>query len=284
MFETALHPIRRHYTPSVRVQRPTTGAAPRNRCSAPQRVQRYVTGAALHNGCTTARNPNGSSGPQRSTTPHHTPPQQAQHKQQYTRSVGITPLLFGCSAPQQVQRPTTGAAHRNGCLPSDLCPTRRRICNDDNSRTLDDRGGSYCFRPQHQPWHPLHRHTTNRRSRHRTRRRPASCPPARDQPMLLRAAVAAFKTGVAVSQPSERYETVRHHAIASSCRSFLHVAKAKEPKATATATATATSRNHRALRSLGCARGSATSLSPKLAGLIDPQTLSPQTLTKAPRS
>ena len=190
----------------------------------------------------------------------------------------------GCSATQRVQRPTTGAAPRNGCLPSDLCPERRRICNDDNSRTLDDRGGSYCFRPQHQPWHPVHRHATNRRSRHRNRRRPASCPPARDQPMLLRAAVAAFKTGVAVSQPSERYETVRHDAIASSCRSFLHVANAEEPTATATATATATSRNYRALRSLGCARGSATSLSPKLAGLIDPQTLSPQTLTKAPRS
>ena len=183
-----------------------------------------------------------------------------------------------------MQRPTTGAAPRNGCLPSDLCPARRRICNDDNSRTLDDRGGSYCFRPQHQPWHPVHRHATNRRSRHRTRRRPASCPPARDQPMLLRAAVAAFKTGVAVSQPSERYETVRHDAIASSCRSFLHVANAEEPTATATATATATSRNHHTLRSLGCARGSATSLSPKLAGLIDSQTLSPQTLTKAPRS
>ncbi len=239
-------------------------------CSAPQRVQRYVTGAANHNRHTATQHSNGSSGRQRSTTPHHTPPQQAQHKQQYTRSVGITPLLFGCSAPQQVQRPTTGAAHRNGCLPSDLCPARRRICNDDNSRTLDDRGGSYCFRPQHQPWHPLHRHATNRRSRHRTRRRPASCPPARDQPMLLRAAVAAFKTGVAVSQPSERYETVRHDAIASSCRSFLHVANAEEP------TATATSRNHRALRSLGCARGSATSLSPKLAGLIDPLTLSPR--------
>ena len=155
---------------------------------------------------------------------------------------------------QRVQRPTTGAAPRNGCLPSDLCPARRRICNDDNSRTLDDRGGSYCFRPQHQPWHPVHRHATNRRSRHRTRRRPASCPPARDQPMLLRAAVAAFKTGVAVSQPSERYETVRHDAIASSCRSFLHVANAEEPTATATATATATSRNHHTLRSLGCAR------------------------------
>ena len=30
----ALHPIRRHYTPSVRVQRHVTGAAPRNGCSA----------------------------------------------------------------------------------------------------------------------------------------------------------------------------------------------------------------------------------------------------------
>ena len=31
----------------------------------------------------------------------------------YTRSVGITPLLFGCSAPQRVQRYVTGAALRN---------------------------------------------------------------------------------------------------------------------------------------------------------------------------
>ena len=31
----------------------------------------------------------------------------------YTRSVGITPLLFGCSAPQRVQRPTTGTANHN---------------------------------------------------------------------------------------------------------------------------------------------------------------------------
>ena len=175
----------------------------------------------------------------------------------------VTPL---CGTLLRMQRHATGAAPRNGCLPSDLCPERRRICNDDNSRTLDDRGGSYCFRPQHQPWHPVHRHATNRRSRHRNRRRPASCPPARDQPMLLRAAVAAFKTGVAVSQPSERYETVRHDAIASSCRSFLHVANAEEPTATATATATATSRNYRALRSLGCARGSATSLPPSKPG------------------
>ena len=30
----ALHPIRRHYTPSVRVQRHVTGAPPRNRCTA----------------------------------------------------------------------------------------------------------------------------------------------------------------------------------------------------------------------------------------------------------
>ena len=36
----ALHPIRRHYTPSVRVHRHVTGAPPRNGCSAPHRVQR----------------------------------------------------------------------------------------------------------------------------------------------------------------------------------------------------------------------------------------------------
>ena len=242
-------------------------------CSAPQQVQRYVTGAALitsapphetptgaaprNQAPTATQHSNGSSGPQRSATHHHnrhntsrnTPDPSALHP-----FCSGAALRNGCSATQRVQRHATGAAPRNGCLPSDLCPARRRICNDDNSRTLDDRGGSYCFRPQHQPWHPVHRHATNRRSRHRTRRRPASCPPARDQPMLLRAAVAAFKTGVAVSQPSERYETVRHDAIASSCRSFLHVANAEEPTATATATATATSRNHHTLRSLGCAR------------------------------
>ena len=99
------------------VQRYVTGAALRNGCSATQQVQRYTTGAALHNGCTTARNPNGNTGPQRSTTRHHTPPQQPQHKQQYTRSVSTTPLLFGCSATQQVQRYTTGAAPHGGCSP-----------------------------------------------------------------------------------------------------------------------------------------------------------------------
>ena len=36
--QAAVHPIRRHYTPSVRVQRPTTGAVPRNGCSATQRM------------------------------------------------------------------------------------------------------------------------------------------------------------------------------------------------------------------------------------------------------
>ena len=77
----------------------------------------------------------------------------------------------GCSAPQRVQRHATDA-FRATCAPRDLCPARRRICNDDNSQTLDERGGSYCFRPQHQPWHPVHRHATNRRSRHRNRRRP----------------------------------------------------------------------------------------------------------------
>ena len=34
LLRRALHPIRRHYTPSVRVQRHVTGAAPRNGCSA----------------------------------------------------------------------------------------------------------------------------------------------------------------------------------------------------------------------------------------------------------
>ena len=236
--QAAVHPIRRHYTPSVRVQRPTTGAALRNGCSAPQQVQRPTTGAAPRNGCSATQQV------QRTTTgtrPHSTPTGAvADNGAQHTTTTAATqaavhPIRRHYTPSVRVQRPTTGAAPRNGCLPSDLCPARRRICNDDNSQTLDERGGSYCFRPQHQPWHPVHRHATNRRSRHRTRRRPASCPPARDQPMLLRAAVAAFKTGVAVSQPSERYETVRHDAIASSCRSFLHVANAEEPTATATA-------------------------------------------------
>ena len=34
LFRGAVHPNRRHYTPSVRVQRHITGAAPRNGCSA----------------------------------------------------------------------------------------------------------------------------------------------------------------------------------------------------------------------------------------------------------
>ena len=42
----ALHPIRRHYTPSVRVHRHVTGAPPHNGCSAPYRVQRPLSGAA----------------------------------------------------------------------------------------------------------------------------------------------------------------------------------------------------------------------------------------------
>ena len=278
-----------------------SGAALRNGCSAPQQVQRTTTGAAPHNGCsatqqvqrtTTGTRPHSTPTGQRAIKrqpPHSTPTGAVAHNgAQHTTTTAATqaavhPIRRHYTPSVRVQRHTTGAAHRNGCLPSDLCPARRRICNDDNSRTLDDRGGSYCFRPQHQPWHPVHRHATNRRSRHRTRRRLASCPPARDQPMLLRAAVAAFKTGVAVSQPSERYETVRHDAIASSCRSFLHVANAEEPTATATATATATSRNHHTLRSLGCARQRDITLT-KTSRVDRSTDFIPQTLTKAPRS
>ena len=40
LYVGALHPIRRQYTSSVRVQRHVTGAAPRNGCTAPYRVQR----------------------------------------------------------------------------------------------------------------------------------------------------------------------------------------------------------------------------------------------------
>ena len=45
------------------------------------------------------------------------PPQQAQHKQQYTRSVGITPLLFGCSATQRM--PSERLVPRATCAPRD---------------------------------------------------------------------------------------------------------------------------------------------------------------------
>ena len=36
--QAAVHPIRKHYTPSVRVQRHTTGAALHNGCSTPRRL------------------------------------------------------------------------------------------------------------------------------------------------------------------------------------------------------------------------------------------------------
>jgi len=42
----AVHPIRRHYTPSDRVYRDVTGASLRNGCIATDRVQRDVTGVA----------------------------------------------------------------------------------------------------------------------------------------------------------------------------------------------------------------------------------------------
>ena len=154
-------------------------------CSAPQRVQRYVTGAAPHNGCSPPQQAHGHTAlqrdsaqssanrhtalqreqwPQRSATHHHnrhntsssTPDPSALHP----FCSGAAPRN-GCSAPQRVQRHATDA-FRATCAPRDLCPARRRICNDDNSQTLDERGGSYCFRPQHQPWHPVHRHATNR--------------------------------------------------------------------------------------------------------------------------
>ena len=165
----------------------------------------------------------------------------------YTRSVGITPLLFGCSAPQRVQRHATGAAPHNGCSATQRMPSERLVPR----ATCAPRDGEYATMttPKHSmsgagaiasdlSISPGILSTGTRPTGDRgivTAAALASCPPARDQPMLLRAAVAAFKTGVAVSQPSERYETVRHDAIASSCRSFLHVANAEEPTATATA-------------------------------------------------
>ena len=46
LLREAVHPIRWHYTPSVRVRRDVTGVARRNGCIATDRVQRDVTGVA----------------------------------------------------------------------------------------------------------------------------------------------------------------------------------------------------------------------------------------------
>ena len=51
----AVHPIRRHYTPSDRVHCDVTGVSRRNGCIATDRVQRDVTGAARRNGCSASR-------------------------------------------------------------------------------------------------------------------------------------------------------------------------------------------------------------------------------------
>ena len=133
MFETALHPIRRHYTPSVRVQRPTTGAAPRNGCSATQQVQRTTTGTRPHSTPTGQRaikrqpphsTPTGAvahNGAQHATTHHH--------NRHNTSSSAPDPSALhpfcsgaaphnGCSATQRVQRHATDA-FRATCAPRD---------------------------------------------------------------------------------------------------------------------------------------------------------------------
>ena len=222
-------------------------------CSAPQRVQRYVTGAAPHNGCSPPQQAHGHTALQRdsaqSSANRHTALQREQwpqrsathhHNRHNTSSSTPDPSALhpfcsgaaphnGCSAPQRVQRHATDA-FRATCAPRDgeyATMTTPKHSMSGAGAIASDLSIS-----------PGILSTGTRPTGDRgivTAAALASCPPARDQPMLLRAAVAAFKTGVAVSQPSERYETVRHDAIASSCRSFLHVANAEEPTATATA-------------------------------------------------
>ena len=112
-----VHPIRRHYTSSVRVYCPVTGVAHRIGCSAPYRVSfllRFCCDAnplrgRASRGCVAASGTAGQGvwgGVARSC---------GCCGRWCTRSVGITPLLFGCSAPKRVQRDVTGAARRNGC-------------------------------------------------------------------------------------------------------------------------------------------------------------------------
>ena len=103
LFRGAVHPNRRHYTPSVRVQRHITGAAP---VTHPLHTSPHAT--VTRGSCAFARSI-------MSTNPHTTVTRQSSplcdtltsthtdhtftcSEGQCTRTVGITPLLFGCIA------------------------------------------------------------------------------------------------------------------------------------------------------------------------------------------
>ena len=94
----------------------------------------------------------------------------------YTRSVGITPLLFGCSAPQRVQRHATDA-FRATCAPRDgeyatmTTPEHSMIGAGAIASDLSISPGilSTGTRPTGDrgivpaaAQHPVHRHATNR--------------------------------------------------------------------------------------------------------------------------
>ena len=89
----AVHPIRRHCTPSDRVHRDVTGVARRNGYSA------SCTAFVKQAWSVTERNC----------------PQLCLLWGWCTRSVGITPLLIGCSATERVQCDGTGAALHSKC-------------------------------------------------------------------------------------------------------------------------------------------------------------------------
>ena len=140
LLRRALHPIRRHYTPSVRIQRHITGAAPRNGCSA-----------------------RGSSPIPSTHRPHFHLFQEAAHpiRRHYTPSV-------------RVQRHITGAAPHNGCSASDSSPAHQSTRNGDNAEALLKHIDNYRGQPRqrshasHRPHfhlfqeaaHPIRRHYT----------------------------------------------------------------------------------------------------------------------------
>ena len=140
LLRRALHPIRRHYTPSVRIQRHITGAAPRNGCSA-----------------------RGSSPIPSTHRPHFHLFQEAAHpiRRHYTPSV-------------RVQRHITGAAPHNGCSASDSSPAHQSTRNGDNAEALLKHVDNFRGQPRqrshasHRPHfhlfqeavHPIRRHYT----------------------------------------------------------------------------------------------------------------------------
>ena len=75
----------------------------------------------------------------------------------YTRSVGITPLLFGCSAPQRVQRHTTGTANHNRHTATQHSNGTAR--NQAPTATQHSNGSSG---PQRSATHHHNRHNTSR--------------------------------------------------------------------------------------------------------------------------